>query len=92
MTSWSAREPGLRLPTAILVLVPSAPRGSVPPRRRHGVACRARTVNATLQLFLPGWVRARGLAIFTIVLFGSQAPGAAAWGFVAEQVGSTRRS
>jgi high-affinity nickel permease len=31
------------------------------------------TVNATLQTFLPGWVRARGLAFYLIVLFGSQA-------------------
>ncbi len=45
------------------------------------------TVNATLQLFLPGWVRARGLAIYMIVLFGSQAIGAAAWGFIASAIG-----
>ena len=47
------------------------------------------TVNATLQTFLPGWVRARGLAVYLIVLFGSQALGAAAWGLVAGQVGLT---
>ena len=32
------------------------------------------TMNATLQTFLLGWVRARGLAFYLIVLFGSQAP------------------
>ena len=47
------------------------------------------TVNATLQTFLPGWVRARGLAFYLIVLFGSQALGAAIWGVVAGQVGLT---
>jgi MFS family permease len=47
------------------------------------------TVNATLQTFLPGWVRARGLAFYLIVLFGSQALGAAVWGVVAGQVGLT---
>jgi len=41
------------------------------------------TINATLQLFLPGWVRARGLAVYIIVLFGSQAAGALLWGVVA---------
>ena len=45
------------------------------------------TVNATLQTFLPGWVRARGLAFYLIVLFGSL--GAAIWGVVAGQVGLT---
>lgn len=47
------------------------------------------TVNATLQTFLPGWVRARGLAFYLIVLFGSQAFGAAIWGVIAGQVGVT---
>ena len=34
------------------------------------------TLNASLQLFLPAWVRGRSLATYTIVLFGSQALGA----------------
>jgi len=45
------------------------------------------TVNATLQLFLPTWVRARGLAVYVMVLFGAQAIGAASWGLVAQFVG-----
>ncbi len=44
-------------------------------------------VNALVQLFLPGWVRARGLAGYQIVLFGSQAVAALAWGLIAEQSG-----
>lgn len=43
--------------------------------------------NAEMQLFLPEWVRARGLATFQMVLFGSQALGALAWGLLAEQIG-----
>lgn len=45
------------------------------------------TINAALQLFLPAWVRARGLAIYQMVLFGSQACGAALWGFIAAPLG-----
>ena len=41
------------------------------------------SVNAALQLFLPAWVRARGLAIYQMVLFGAQAFGAVLWGLVA---------
>jgi MFS family permease len=45
------------------------------------------TMNVSVQFYLPGWVRGRGLAIYQIVLFGSQAVGAALWGFVAQQLG-----
>jgi MFS family permease len=31
------------------------------------------SLNASLQLFLPGWVRGRSLAVYSTVLFGSQA-------------------
>jgi hypothetical protein len=44
-------------------------------------------VNAALQLFLPGWVRARGLSVYQMVLFGAQAAGAAIWGVVAGTAG-----
>ena len=40
-------------------------------------------VNAALQLFLPRWVRARGLSVYQMVLFGAQAAGAVIWGVVA---------
>jgi MFS family permease len=43
------------------------------------------TVNATLQLFLPGWVRARGLSIYQIVVFGGQGVAAVLWGVLAQQ-------
>jgi MFS family permease len=41
------------------------------------------SVNAALQLFLPAWVRARGLAIYITILFGGQAFGAVLWGAIA---------
>jgi MFS family permease len=44
-------------------------------------------VNAALQLFLPGWVRARGLSVYQMVLFGAQAAGAAIWGVAANAAG-----
>jgi MFS family permease len=44
-------------------------------------------VNAALQLFLPGWVRARGLSVYQMVLFGAQAAGAVIWGVVAGAAG-----
>ncbi len=46
-------------------------------------------MNATLQLFLPAWVRGRALAIYQITFFGAQAIGAFAWGLVAERAGLT---
>lgn len=65
------------LPVALLVLLPA------------GAAWVAvlSTMNATLQLFLPGWVRGRGLAIYQITFFGCQAAGAFAWGLVADRFG-----
>lgn len=44
-------------------------------------------VNAALQLFLPRWVRARGLSAYQMVLFGAQAAGAVIWGVVAGTAG-----
>ncbi|MGC5022380.1 MFS transporter [Micromonospora sp. DT47] len=44
-------------------------------------------VNAEIQLFLPGWVRARGLAVYQVVQGGGQAVGALVWGVVADNTG-----
>jgi MFS family permease len=44
-------------------------------------------LNAEIQLFLPRWVRARGLGTYQSVLFGSQAVGALVWGLVAGRIG-----
>jgi MFS family permease len=45
------------------------------------------TLNASLQLFLPAWVRGRSLAVYTMVLFGSQAAGALVFGALADVLG-----
>ncbi|MFB2581297.1 MFS transporter [Herbiconiux sp. P15] len=38
------------------------------------------TLNSTVQSFLPGWVRTRGLSVYQLVLFGGTALGAAGIG------------
>ncbi|MDP9382241.1 MAG: MFS transporter [Chloroflexota bacterium] len=45
------------------------------------------TLAAELQLVLPAWVRARGLAVFTVTFTGAMTAGALVWGLVAEGVG-----
>jgi predicted MFS family arabinose efflux permease/quinol monooxygenase YgiN len=42
------------------------------------------SLNAGLQLALPGWVRARGLAHYLLLFQGSQAVGAVIWGVIAD--------
>ena len=41
------------------------------------------TLNATAQLILPGWVRARALAVYLLVFQGGQALGSLVWGALA---------
>ncbi len=45
------------------------------------------TLVAELQLFLPAWVRARGLAVYAVTFTGSMTAGALVWGLVAEGAG-----
>ena len=45
------------------------------------------TLNAALQLTLPAWVRARGLAAYLLVFMGGQALGSLAWGLLAGSIG-----
>jgi MFS family permease len=45
------------------------------------------SVTGALQVFLPAWVRARGLSMFGIVFAGGQAVGAIVWGLVAQWAG-----
>ena len=47
------------------------------------------TLNATAQLLLPTWARARALAYFQLVFMGGQAFGAVMWGVVADTLGLT---
>jgi MFS family permease len=45
------------------------------------------SLSASIQVSLPPWVRARGLSIYQLVLYGSLAGGAAIWGVVAQFFG-----
>jgi MFS family permease len=45
------------------------------------------TLGAATQVFLPGWVRARGLSMQQIVFMGGQAVGAFVWGVVGQYTG-----
>jgi hypothetical protein len=55
----------------------------------NGIAWMAvtSTLQAELQLILPGWIRARGIAIFTVTFMACQTGGALLWGLIADQVG-----
>ncbi len=44
-------------------------------------------VTGALQVFLPRWVRARGLSMFNVVFAGGQAIGSLLWGLVAQWTG-----
>jgi MFS family permease len=45
------------------------------------------TLTVAAQLALPGWVQARGLAMYLVVLIGFQALGAFVWGLIASHFG-----
>jgi predicted MFS family arabinose efflux permease/quinol monooxygenase YgiN len=45
------------------------------------------TLNASMQLTLPSWVRARGMASYLAVFQGGQAIGALGWGLIADWAG-----
>ncbi|WP_214370562.1 MFS transporter [Pseudonocardia sp. H11422] len=49
--------------------------------------CMLATMNGTLQVFLPGWVRARGLSIYQMVFAGGQAIASLVWGVLAQWLG-----
>lgn len=44
-------------------------------------------LNASIQLSLAPWVRARGMSIYLLVFMGSQAVGSLAWGWLASRIG-----
>lgn len=51
----------------------------------------ANSLSVTVQLVLPDWVRARGMAIYQMALMGGSATGAAVWGNLASHA-SVRQS
>ncbi|MFI9502888.1 MFS transporter [Nocardia sp. NPDC052566] len=48
------------------------------------------TMNSTMQLLLPAWVRARGLSVYLLVFMAGQAIGSLVWGLVAGAFGPVR--
>jgi MFS family permease len=44
-------------------------------------------LQVSVQTALPPWVRARGLAVYWVVLMGCMAAGAVGWGYLAEWIG-----
>ena len=45
------------------------------------------TLNVSVQVSLPDWVRGRGLAMFVTVFFGAMTAGSALWGTLASELG-----
>lgn len=45
------------------------------------------TIISELQLFLPGWVRARAIGIYLMVFLGSQAVASPVWGLLTQHLG-----
>jgi MFS family permease len=68
------------VPTLLLVLVALVAAGAV-------WATILSQLMAEIQLFLPAWVRARGLSIFQAIFFGAIGGGSVALGFVAGYAG-----
>ena len=84
----AAAAVGYAAALAALVLVPSFP-AALAILVVTGLAWMAvtSTLQAELQLILPAWVRARGVAIYTVTFMGAQTAGALLWGLVANQAG-----
>ena len=49
--------------------------------------CVLSTLNVSVQVALPEWVRARGLAVFVVFSFGALTIGSALWGYLAGVMG-----
>jgi MFS family permease len=73
---------------AVIILVPSFP-AALATLVLSGLAWMAvtSTLQAELQMVLPMWVRARGVAIYTVTFTGSMTAGAVLWGLVANRIG-----
>jgi MFS family permease len=76
------------LALALLAIVPSTSAAMVlllPAGAAWMVALSV--VNSRVELVLPAWIRARGLSVFQMFLFGAQAIGAVLWGAIADVLG-----
>ena len=73
---------------AVIILIPSFA-AALATLVVNGLAWMAitSTLQAEMQLVLPAWVRARGMAIYVVIFMGSQTTGALLWGLVANRFG-----
>jgi MFS family permease len=73
---------------AIIILIPSFA-AALATLVLNGLAWMAitSTLQAEMQLVLPAWVRARGMAIYVVIFMASQTTGALVWGLVANRFG-----
>ena len=55
----------------------------------YGWTATVSTVNAELQLFLPGWVRARAIAVYLMSFLGTMAIASPLWGALTQALGLT---
>jgi MFS family permease len=55
----------------------------------YGWTATVSTVNAELQLFLPGWVRARAIAVYLMSFLGTMAVASPLWGALTQAAGLT---
>ena len=75
--------------SAAVVAIAPSPRLAAPALLAAGAAWLAvgNRLMTSLQIGLPSWVRARGIAIYHTVLMGANALGALLWGRLADAVG-----
>jgi len=73
---------------AIIIMIPSFA-AALATLVLNGLAWMAitSTLQAEMQLVLPAWVRARGMAIYVVIFMASQTTGALVWGLVANRFG-----
>ncbi|WP_099025077.1 MFS transporter [Mycolicibacterium palauense] len=88
-TLLSAGAVGFAVATAVLALVPDVA-AVLAALVIGGTAwlLTLSTLNAAMQLSLPGWVRARGLSVYQLIFMGGQAVGSLVWGLVADGTSS----
>ncbi len=55
----------------------------------YGWTATVSTINAELQLFLPGWVRARAIAVYLMSFLGTMAIASPIWGALTQHAGLT---
>jgi MFS family permease len=97
--AWARRVVSVNVMVALGTLVFAGATAALGTVRNYWLLCAAMlcggvawmttmsSLNVSVQTVVPEWVRARALALYLLVFFGSLAAGAAAWGATAERAG-----